>query len=173
MINLPTRVLLFISSYAPLGALYFLLYVGHDNLVAFVALGIAATSSLLLWLLLRLWQRDVAVTSDIVLESRKPGAEVMAYIATYLLPFLGFSLTSLRNLAILALYLVILGYLYVTTDMLRVNPTLNIVLRYGVYEVALREHGSVWLIARGDVRRGRHILVAALESNLVIERKSK
>ena len=65
----------------------------------------------LLWLLLFVWKREVEPTLDIVLESHKPGAEVMAYIATYLLPFIGFSISSLRNLTVFAVYLVILGFI--------------------------------------------------------------
>lgn len=172
LMNLPARVVLFVSSYVPLGGLYFLLYVGKDNRVAYAAAAVAALSAAALWLLLWSWKRDVHPTRDDVLEFRKPGAEVMGYIASYLLPFLGFSLDSRRHLAVLAAYLVILGFVYVTTDMIRVNPTMSL-LGYGLYEADLKEYGSVWLVARRSIRRGDQIRVAPVSHDLVIQTKIK
>jgi hypothetical protein len=170
--NLPARVVLFASSYAPLGGLYFLLYVGTNNQIALASLGIAVLSTIALWLLLRWWKRDGDPTCDAVLEYQKPGAEVMGYIASYLLPFLGFSLDSRRHIAVLGAYLVILGYLYVTTDMIRVNPTLSL-LGYGVYDAKLQEYGATWLLARGRIRRGSLIPVVAVGGNLMVQKASE
>ncbi len=167
--NLLARIVLFVSSYVPLSIMYFLLYVRTNNAVAFISLGVALASVAALCLMLWWWAHDVEATHDQVLEYRKPGAEVMGYVASYLLPFLGFSLDSRRHLLVLAVYLFVLGYLYVTTDMIRVNPTLNIILRRGVYEAKLKEHGSVWLIAGGRIRQNCKIDVVRVKDDLVMQ----
>jgi hypothetical protein len=49
---------------------------------------------------------------------------VAAYIATYLLPFIGFEVTGWRGLAALAIYFVVLFVVFMRSDLALVNPTL-------------------------------------------------
>lgn len=171
--NILGRLILFASSYAPLSILFFVQYVGKNNVIAIASLSVGLLSVIMVSLLLTWWKQDGEATHDEVIEYRRPGAEVMGYMAGYVLPFLDFSPADIRSLLLLLVYLLTLAYLYITTDMIRVNPTLNLILRYGIYEVELKEYGFSWLIARGDIRRGRRLRVVSMGHGLVIQKDTK
>jgi hypothetical protein len=74
----------------------------------------------------------------VVAGYRKHGDDVMGYVVGYLIPFVGYSLTSRRQDIALLIFLLLLAYLYTTTDMIHINPMLHL-LRYNVYEVTFQQ----------------------------------
>lgn len=177
MISLPARILLFIGSYVPLGFIILVLYIGQDNAVALLALaaclvGIGGTG----WIL-RSARTSVNAISRTVEDVREPGDGIMGYVATYLVPFVGFPLGPIREDLAFLILLFVLAYLYVTTDMLHVNPLLR-VFGYHVYEVTfasgfISDNSSSkqvqYLLAKGPLSRNNTVIAAKFRQGIWIE----
>ncbi len=71
----------------------------------------------------------------------------MSYIVTYIIPFLSVAFSDWQQAVALAVFFIILGFLYVNSDMIHINPTLNFFL-YRLYEVTLEDGSTYSLIAR-------------------------
>src|SRR5689334_806954 len=117
---------MFLGSYAPLATIYFMLYVGKEDLVAIVALLAVILGVAGMWWILHTSKTNTNSVSRIVVDYRREGSEVMGYVAAYLIPFVGFTLSSLRQDVAVIIFFVVLAYLYVSTDMLHVNPMLQL-----------------------------------------------
>ncbi len=122
------RTRLFLISYAPLAAILAVthserLWPPQDHLPFWIAALIAGWGLADAYRLPRGLQaksnRSVTL-SDIHDE----GAAVAAYIATYLLPFLGFEITEWRDGVAVGLYVLVLFVVFLQTDLGLVNPTL-------------------------------------------------
>jgi len=163
------RVLLFLSSYAPLSAMLVLLFWSKSLIVAGIS-GIAALLGVIGMLLyLRVVGRvDGVPTKIVACQSR--GEAGMSYIITYIIPFLAVAFSEWQEAAALAVFFVILGFLYVNSDMIHINPTLNL-FGYRLYEVTL-DDGSVYnLVARGRVQRGRTLQLIRIGDEILFEKR--
>lgn len=56
---------------------------------------------------------------------------IVGYISAYLLPLLGFSLNSPKDIITGTLIMILLGYIYIKNDMIFINPLLS--FKYGTY----------------------------------------
>ncbi|WP_308413060.1 anti-phage protein KwaA, partial [Vibrio parahaemolyticus] len=57
-------------------------------------------------------------------QSKSESYEHLTFLATYIIPFLGFSFDEPRKLAAYVLLLVVIGFIFVRTDKYYANPTL-------------------------------------------------
>lgn len=186
MLNGLARAILFFCSYIPLAVIFVILYSFKSAAVVVVASAvIVAGLSGLGWILLRA-RVDVHAAQGTVIDYRGRGDEVMGYVAGYLIPFVGFSLMDLRQTLALLVFLFMLAFLYVTTDLIHINPTLYL-LGFRVYEVrferATAEPGSSVgtaepplirrVITRGTLRRGDILGLVPLTNDLFIEKERK
>lgn len=170
MASLGVRILLFLSSYFPLCAIFALLLWKEHFPYAVVAIGVGITGLLGLALYLRNVQRFGAkpVTLE---EVRRQDNESMSYIVTYLLPFISIGFSSWRQGVALAIFFLMLGFLYVNSNMIHINPMLN-AFRYHLYEITLSDGSVRTLIARRRrVHRGSTIRVVQVGDDLVIEKR--
>jgi hypothetical protein len=118
------RIALFVSSYAPLFAL--LAYKNRRCSSTWITLGAIAIGSLLALAVVMLSKLNEHGPSLTVKHSRPKDGDVLAYTATYLVPFLGVDLTKAEGIIVLTGFLLVLGIVYVNSDMLFVNPMLNL-----------------------------------------------
>ena len=97
-------------------------------------------------------------------------AEATSYIVTYVIPFLALpSDTWEHGVALVILYLV-LCILYVTTNMVHINPMLNL-LGFHLYQIT--EAGNEYaLIARRRVRRGEYIKACKISSEVLLGKRA-
>jgi prepilin signal peptidase PulO-like enzyme (type II secretory pathway) len=124
MPKLPFRIALFLSSYSPLFAI--LAYRSrHDDEVWRTLAGLAAISLLALAAVMAAKANERGPSLKVHRSKPKDG-DVLAYTATYLVPFLGVDLTHKEGAVIFASFLIVLGVVYVNSDMLFVNPALNL-----------------------------------------------
>jgi len=170
MLNMPARLILFFSSYTPLAVIFIILYLGRSwPVVVLASLGAATGLCGLIWIMYRA-RVDVAPASAVVVDFRQCGDDVMGYVAAYLIPFVGFSLTDLRQGIALLVFLLVLAYLYVTTDMLHINPMLQI-LGFHVYDVTFEASTVRRVITRSALRRGELLQLVPLSGDLQIGRE--
>lgn len=124
MPRLPFRIALFGSSYAPLFVL--LAYRNRGSQTTWIVLVAIAAASVVGLVIVMAAKRNEQGPLLRVEHSRPKDGDVLAYTATYLVPFLGVDLTKLEGAVVLAGFLLVLGVVYVNSDMLFVNPLLNI-----------------------------------------------
>jgi hypothetical protein len=170
MATVGARILLFLSSYVPLCAIFAVLLWEEHFFYALAAIGIGVASLVGLTLYLRSVQR-LGAKPVTVEEVSRQDSEAMSYIVTYLLPFLGLAFSNWRQGVALAIFFLMLGFLYVNSNMIHINPMLN-AFRYHLYEVTLSDGSVRTLIARRRrVNRGSTIRVIQVGDDLIIEKK--
>jgi hypothetical protein len=139
MANIPVRWLLFFSSYIPLMLVFCVLLVANQPLWA---LGVFIYSLFVFTVMLIYFFRLApSVTADPPVKVRElhgRDSDAMSYMATYLLPFVVFPLQGWQQILALAIVAFVLGFVYVNSNMIYINPMLNLV-GFHLYDVAV-EH---------------------------------
>ena len=174
--TVPTRILLFLSSYFPLFIIFSLLWYERHFWLS-IGVGAASVLTLLalvgyLFLVRRTNQR---LTRKVVSVERKDG-EVMGYIASYLIPFVTFSIdnehgqVSVTQVLALAIFLLVLLIIYVSSNMIYINPVLNI-FGYHLYTIEIENGGrEVYYLAKKPVKRDESISYVRLSDDIYLER---
>lgn len=167
------RVRLFAVSYSPLAAI---LAVTHSQgilppwrHVAFWAMAVLAVAGLLDARRLPKSLQKKSHRSVTLTGITDEGAAVAAYIATYLLPFLGFDLADWRSVVALVLYLSVLLVVFLQTDLALVNPAL--------YLAGWKVIGGKWegrrvlvlLPTHCDIHEGQDINVVTMDRFFILD----
>lgn len=97
--------------------------------------------------------------------------EHLTFLATYLLPFLTFNLTEDRNALIFFLILIIIGMIYVKTNMFYTNPTLAL-LGYHIYKVSTSNRTNIIIITKDKLESNEWVAVRLLSDNIFIAKKT-
>jgi hypothetical protein len=170
MSSLFIRVVLFFCSYFPLVLIICILAFGTWPLWAIIALGCVGIGSLLLtWAYFSYMLRG-AVEQKKVTQFVKRDTEVMGYIASYLVPFVAFQLGNWRQLVALSVFIVVLLVIYVHSNMIYINPMLNIV-GYRLYEIEVEQSKRThYYIARKPLERNRDIRFVLLSNDIYLEK---
>jgi hypothetical protein len=170
MPNLLTRLMLFLSSYAPLFMIIAMRAWNDNRRVAIGCLATSALSLLVLFLFLRAAQ-SIAASKISIASVKSRDGDVMSYIVTYLLPFLAVKLGDPKDVMSLGLLLLVVGLLYVNSNMIYTNPALNIA-GYHIFEV---EDGdgkvSALLCKRSYVRNGSELHVISIGDYVLLEKQ--
>jgi hypothetical protein len=155
MPRLPFRIALFSSSYAPLFAL--LGYKNRHVATAWEVLaGITVLSVIALIVVMNSKRGERGPRLE-VRHSRPKDGDVLAYTATYLVPFLGLNLSKSDDVVALCGFLLVLGIVYVNSDMLFVNPLLSLA-RYHSFWVTDQDGHEYSLITRRTHLDPGHII---------------
>jgi hypothetical protein len=124
MPSFPVRIVLFLSSYAPL-MFIFALRLWEKNRWAsgtFAAVGVLSAAVLALFV----WRAHRLATLRVTVDSiTSKDAVAMSYIVSYVIPFIDLPFDDWRNAASLAIFFVMLGVIYINTNMIHINPMLN------------------------------------------------
>lgn len=169
MPNAPTRLILFLSSYAPL---FLIIAVRGWKDSRCIAIGLAAVSAVsvaTLFIFLRVVRQlapgKVAVSSVISRDG-----DAMSYIVTYLLPFLAVKLNDPTDVVSLAVVLFVIGLLYVNSNMIHTNPVLNIA-GYHIFEIEDTNGKTTALICkRSYVRVGSQLDAISVGDYVLLEK---
>jgi hypothetical protein len=170
MPNVPTRLILFLSSYAPL-FLIIAVRGWKDSRSLAIGLAVAAVLSVvILFVFLRMAQNlapgKVAVSSVISRDG-----DAMSYIVTYLLPFLAVKLNDPTDVFSLGVVLFVIGLLYVNSNMIHTNPVLNIA-GYHIFEIEDSKGKTTALICkRSYVRVGSELDAISVGDYVLLEKK--
>ena len=164
-----TRLLLFFSSYFPLFLIFFVLLVKERPWLAF---GILAVGTLgLVGMFIYLWMVNrLEPTLIEAAEVRRRGAEAMGYIVGYLMPFVGIPFAGIRQSIALVIFLFALCVVYVSSNMVYLNPMLNL-LGFRLYEITLKDGGEHFLITRHRVVRGETLLAVKVGEDILMEKR--
>jgi len=149
MLSLFTRILLFISSYFPLLMIFTLQNWKAYGVWSLIPACIGAVSLLGLAAFLHFVSTTSPRVQQVVQVQRKD-AEVMAYIVSF--------------------FFAILGIIYINSNMIHINPTLNI-FGYHIYEIETPSESTQTVISRkGRLIRGEKLNVVVIGDDLLMER---
>lgn len=140
MPNTPFAFGLFMSSYSPALLILAVRSFNHSWLLFGLSLGVAVVSGLGFFVFLKVAQ-DGGPFEAIVDDVEPHDADLAAYVATYLLPFIVVFGATVQDAVALGLFLLFIGILWVNSSLLYLNPLLSLA-RYHVYVVQLRPKGT-------------------------------
>jgi hypothetical protein len=170
MPNAPTRVILFLSSYAPLFLIIAMRGWKDSRYLAAGIAVVAVLSVVVLFVFLRSAQRLASDKISVDSVVSRDG-DAMSYIVTYLLPFLAVKLNDVTDAASLGLVLFVIAILYVNSNMIYTNPVLNIA-GYHIFEIQDADGKTTALICkRAYVRMGSEINVISVGDYVLLEKK--
>ncbi|HKI85430.1 MAG TPA: hypothetical protein VKA53_01670 [Thermoanaerobaculia bacterium] len=161
------RIAMFLSSFSPRFAL--MAYENHEEPVAlYTLLSACVIGVCCLYTVMRQLTDEKGPRIEIRDSAPKDG-EVLAYIAVYLLPFLSIDLSHRKGAIVFAAFLVILCLVYVNSNMLFVNPLLN-VFGYHSFEVTdTRAHTYTLIIRARGLDGGTIIRPAQVDRYLRVD----
>lgn len=170
MPNIPTRLILFLSSYAPL-FLITAMRGWRDSRHLAVGLAIVAVLSVVvLFAFLHTAQQLSAGKVSVASVISRDG-DAMSYIVTYLLPFLAVKLNDPTDLISLGIVFVVIGLLYVNSNMIHTNPVLNIV-GYHIFEIEDSDGKTSALVCkRSYIRTGSEIDAISIGDYVLLEKR--
>lgn len=143
---------MFLSSYAPLLAL--LAWTNRKSPQVWATLAAIAGLSVLGLAVVLAVKRSERGPRLVVARAVPNDGDTLAYIATYLVPFLGLNLTKTNDIVVLVGFLAVVGTIYVNSNMLFVNPLLSL-CRYHTFTVTDEEENEYSVITRRkDVEPG-------------------
>lgn len=117
------KVFLFFSSYLPLWVILILFHLSPSDVTLWVSIAALVIGLIGLARLLRWVKTNGEESLDVDFTERQDGDSV-AYIVTYILPFLTLATTTFwQQIGVLALFATIMS-VYVSSDMIYVNPVL-------------------------------------------------
>jgi len=168
MPSLLIRLLLFLSSYFPLAVIFAVqLYLqGHKGwAVACLLAGFVGLIGLTVFM--KTHASINPLTIKVASVSRRDG-EAMSYIVTYLLPFIALPSGDLASGISLGVFLIVLAILYINSDMMHINPMLNLI-GWHVYEITLQKGDIYTLIAKKRIRKGTELKVTQMGDWIYLE----
>ena len=169
MISAFLRTLLFISSYFPVLVIFTILGWPDYGYLAVVplAVGVVGVAGIVS---VGRWVKSTSPLRMPIATVHRRDAEALAYLVTYVLPFLDLNLADPGKVASLAILFVTLAVIYVNADMLHINPTLNL-LGWHVYEVETPEGRSHLVISRRKrILKGDELYTVTLADGIQWER---
>jgi hypothetical protein len=162
------KTLLFLSSYFPLFAILSLLSFEKNRFAAytFAAIGIVSWVTLEIYL----WYARTKINPEVITirTAQRRDAEVLNYIVAYLIPFMADFSKPAIDLAALAIFFVVIGFLYVTSNMIHINPLLNI-RGYHLFEVTLADGTSHSLLTKSRLRTGMTTKAVLIGESVFLE----
>jgi hypothetical protein len=111
-----------------------------------------------------------------VAEIEDKNAEHLVFLATYVIPLVGFGLESVRQIINLSITLTLLGAIYIRTNLFYANPTLSL-LGFKIFVVKLERQGVAVpqpcvLISREEIELNDSINVMQLDRRIFFARKA-
>jgi hypothetical protein len=167
MPSLFVRILLFFSSYAPLFVITALQWHSKIGKWSYLLGTIAVVSVVALWLFVRVSRRIAPVPLEIE-SARSLNAEALNYVATYIFPFLDSRPDDPLYAAGLLVLYAVLGIIYVNSNMIHINPLLNVV-GYRLIEVETGGTVCSLITRRRFIARGSIIRVRRLGDDVYME----
>ena len=166
-LSILARISLFISSYLPLLFIFYLQNLKTNIILAigFLSLGIFATCGIVC--VIHYIDSTNPVVEKIAKIQRKD-TEVIAYLFTYIFPFLQLNFSDIINLLSLGIFFVILGIIYINSSMICINPTLNLI-GYHLYEIENPEGNSRTLLSRNKrILKNSELKVIEIGDDLMV-----
>lgn len=137
--------------------------------------GVASISMLLLCYCGYAYKRfefDLRGATDIPFEIKKVEGinyEHLTFLATYVVPLISFDFSSGRQMIVLALLLIVMGVIYIKTDLFYANPSLAL-LGFHIYradgDFKNGARDGIVLVSRGRLHAGQKVAYIKLDERI-------
>lgn len=170
MANVVIRLVLFLSSYAPLLLIVAIRNYSLHRGFSWSLVGLALLSLLVLFGYLRL-ASSLSPHNLTVKSATSKDGDAMSYIITYIFPFLDAPLNDAAKAASLVLLFLVLGILYVNSNLIYTNPILNL-CGYHVFQIETTDGKiSALITRRAYIPSGADIDASPLGEYVLLENK--
>lgn len=163
------QLIMFVSSYAPLLIVFALLDTFGTGIPTILCLALAALSGLALVLILAI-ARSINPRTASFSDVRARDSDAIAYVVTYLVPFIAMDGSTWRERAAVLVFFTLLAVLYLRSRLFYVNPLLS-AAGYHLFEAEMAGR-SVILISRSrTIRREASLSVREISDHVFLEAK--
>jgi hypothetical protein len=173
---------LFLGSYAPLFMLLLLTQLGNKVLGKFevhrltintlpLVLAVLCIAGAVYVLSFIKAANSIAPTLIHIKAVERSTQDTLAYLITYLIPFVGFSFVSINYLFANALILIFIGVLYVQSNMVYLNPTMSL-FGYRVYKIEVKDT-NLLMLAKTHLKPQTTIKASSLNRGFLIESRKQ
>lgn len=95
--------------------------------------------------------------------------EHLTFLATYVVPLISFNFESERHMVVLVLLLIVMGAIYIKTDLFYANPSLAL-LGFHIYRAdgnfKFGDRNGIILVSRGRIEVGQRVLYIKLDHRI-------
>ncbi len=178
-LTLFAKLILFLTSYIPLGMIFIIIDFNkfskpffHNPFFSFSLMIFIALLIIFLIIFLKYFKKKSSQIEIFqVINVNNMDGEILAYIFTYILPFLGFPSEKIIPIAIFLL--IIIGILYIKSEMIGINPILSLI-GYHIIKIEIIKNGwnkskDIVLISKEDyfqVKHSENISTVQIEKSL-------
>ena len=164
------RTMLFLSSYFPLALIFFFLFIQQQPVWSIAILAIGLTGLVIMLLYFFYFARRFAPIQEKITALHGRDAEPMSYIASYLIPFVALPFSGWQQGIALLILIIVLGIVYVNSNMIHINPMLNL-LGYHLYEITVEDSKETYsLITRNRIGRGETLHLVDIGEGIFLEK---
>lgn len=172
MPSLFSKLVLFLSSYLALWLIFFIQFFFSNNLIGcIIAIVFIVLSSLSLFIYPKLLQTFNPISVEIVRVNRRDG-EAMSYIISYLIPFIALPSAKISDFISLCVIFLVLGILYINSEMIHINPTLNL-LGWHIFEVTDANDITITIIAKTKLKNKTALDAIQIGDNIYWGKRKK
>jgi len=142
------------------------------NIVSSVALILLAYGLILAHKYKYKWKGAVQPSVKI-LNLKNENYEYLTFLTTYIIPLVCIDLSSPRYIIVLALLLIIIGYIFIKMDFYLGNPTLAL-MGYRLYKITVNSEGlsdEILVITKDKIKKGDNIEWIPIDKNTWYVRK--
>jgi len=146
-----------------------------NNIVPLFCLG----AIFIVWILYSRFTYKLKGGTDLPIQIEKIeniNYEYLTFLTTYIIPLICFNLKSLRDIIVLIVLLIILGCLFVKTNLYYANPSLAL-MGYHIYKADVKTKNgnkeNIILIAKEKIEKGDSVFPKRLEDNVYYIIKNK
>ncbi|MFA7275876.1 MAG: anti-phage protein KwaA [Pseudobdellovibrionaceae bacterium] len=147
----------------------------QDNVVTIISLILLGYS----FFAYKKFNFDLQGTTDIPFEIKKIESinyEHLTFLATYVVPLISFDFDIGRQVIVLFLLLVVMGVIYIKTDLFYANPSLAL-LGFHIYRAdgnfKMGDRDGIVLICRGKLSVGQKVAYIKLDERIYFVRENK
>jgi hypothetical protein len=173
MPSLFVRCMLFFSSYSPLMLIFSILLWKANFYWAVGILTLCVVSLVVTFIYIGRRKGAGGVSQVTITGVERRDENVVSYIASYLIPFVTFPVATPEQAVSILIFVGVLLVLYVNSNMIYINPTLNLI-GYHLYEITIdSDQMSHYVIARRPIRPNKTLYYVEISENVYLEKKVK
>jgi len=98
--------------------------------------------------------------------------ESVTFLATYIVPLACIDLDKDRSAMMLITILILIGWIYIKTNLFYTNPTLAI-WGYQIYKISTATKKNIVIVVRGKVKINDDLLLKNIDDKIYLARKNK
>lgn len=167
-LRITSKIMLFFSSYSLLFVALAFKYKFDNFTWIFIVLAVLGGIALI-----RITKTRINPDNREVVNIVPKNDQVLGYLVSYLLPFIGFNLTAGNEFIALIIIFLTIGVLYIKADIIYINPLL-LLFGFNIYEAQFTNESKRILISKknvNEIRLLKNISFYELEDrNIIIEK---